>query len=117
MPNTKISKNVQHFHNFAKEVKLSPIWSHCTCKPNRFPICQIGHIGESCIEKKERLVYEETKTETVEKEGGSGCDPVGRTVASDTWDWRFESSHRQILFTVSCTDKTRIMKKRLGMDH
>ena len=40
-------------------------------------------------------------------------------VASNTRDPRFESSHRQILFTIkciiNCVEKTKIKKKRPGM--
>ena len=46
---------------------------------------------------------------------GSGCGSVGRAVAFDTRDLRFESSHQQIfikhLFTVNCVEKTKIKKK------
>ena len=49
---------------------------------------------------------------------GSGCGSVGRAVASDTRDPRFESRHRQTfikhLFTVSCVEKTKIKKKEAG---
>ena len=31
---------------------------------------------------------------------GSDCDAVGRAVASDTRDLRFESSHRQIIYNL-----------------
>ena len=53
---------------------------------------------------------------------GSGCDSVGRAVASDTRDPRFESSHRQkfinIEHFVNCVLKRRkIKKKRPGMAH
>ena len=52
---------------------------------------------------------------------GSGCNSVGRAVASDTRGPRFESSHRQnlywTLFTVNCIEKTKIKKKRPGMAH
>ena len=37
----------------------------------------------------------------IEKQLGSGCGSVGRAVASDTRDPRFESSHQQILFTIN----------------
>ena len=46
-----------------------------------------------------------------------------RAVASDTRGTRFVSSHRQTfisdiyLFTVNCTEKMKIKKKRLGMAH
>ena len=33
---------------------------------------------------------------------GSGCDSIGKAVASDTRDPRFKSSHQQILFTINC---------------
>ena len=49
---------------------------------------------------------------------GSGL--VGRPVASDTRGPRFESSHWQNLlwtFTVNCTVKTKIKKKRPRMAH
>ena len=36
---------------------------------------------------------------------GSGCGTVGRAVASDTRDPRFESSHWQILFTINSSQK------------
>ena len=37
---------------------------------------------------------------------GSGCGTVGRAVASDTRDARFESSYLQILFSNNCIEKT-----------
>ena len=43
---------------------------------------------------------------------GSGCGSVGRAVASDTKDSRFESSHRQILFANNCVENMKIKKKR-----
>ena len=51
--------------------------------------------------------------------GGSGCDSVGRVVASDTRGLRFESRHRQIfiehLFTnVNYIVKTKIKEKEAG---
>ena len=33
---------------------------------------------------------------------GSGCGSVGRAVASDTWDLRFNDSNWQLLFSVNC---------------
>ena len=48
---------------------------------------------------------------------GSGCGSVGRAVAADTRDPRFESSHRQNLSTINCIEKTKIKKKRPGMTH
>ena len=53
------------------------------------------------------------------------CGSVGRVVASDIRDLRFESSHRQKLviyiehlFTVNFVlQKTKIKKRRLGMAH
>ena len=54
---------------------------------------------------------------------GSGCDSVGRAVASDARGLWFESSHLQTfisdiyLFTVNCIEKTKIKKKRPGMAH
>ena len=51
---------------------------------------------------------------------GSGCDSVGRAVASDTRGLQFESSHRQILYylyTVNCIGKVKIKKERPGMAH
>ena len=42
---------------------------------------------------------------------GSGCDSVGRTVASYTRVLQFNSYHRQILFTINCIKKTKIQKK------
>ena len=35
-------------------------------------------------------------------------DSVGRVVASDTRDPRFESNHWQIIFTINCIQKTKI---------
>ena len=46
---------------------------------------------------------------------GSGCDSVGRTVASYTRVLQFNSYHRQILFTINCIKKTKIQKKRPWM--
>ena len=52
---------------------------------------------------------------------GSGCGSVGRAVAFDTRDPRFDSSHWQNfiehLFIINCIEKTKINKKRLGMAH
>ena len=48
---------------------------------------------------------------------GSGCDSVGRAVASDDRGLQFESRHQQIfisdinLFTVNCIEKTKIKKR------
>ena len=46
---------------------------------------------------------------------GSGCDSVGRAVASDTRGLRFKSSHRQILFTINCIEKKKIKNNIPGM--
>ena len=50
---------------------------------------------------------------------GSGCDSVGRAVASDTKGPRFESSHWQNLYwafvylsTINCIEKTKIKRGR-----
>ena len=43
---------------------------------------------------------------------GSGCGAVGRIVTFDTRDLHFESSPQQILFSISCNEKTKIKKKR-----
>ena len=56
---------------------------------------------------------------------GSGCDSVGRAVASDTRGPRFESSHRQkiiflyytFVYRQLCIENTKIKKKRPGMAH
>ena len=48
---------------------------------------------------------------------GSDCGSVGRAVASDNRDPRFESSLQEILFTINCIGKTKIKKKRPRMDH
>ena len=55
---------------------------------------------------------------------GSGCGSVGRVVASNTRDPRFESSHRQTFIYIEhfvycqlCIEKTKIKKKRPGMAH
>ena len=54
---------------------------------------------------------------------GSGCDSVGRAVASDDRGLQFESSHRQTflkdiyLITVNSIEKSKIKKKRPGMAH
>ena len=52
---------------------------------------------------------------------GSGCGSIGRAVASNTRDPRFEFSHQQTfiehLFTVNCVEKTKIKKKRSDMAH
>ena len=50
-----------------------------------------------------------------------GCGSVGRVVASDNIDPRFESSHWQILFTINCiincVENTKLEKKKPGMAH
>ena len=51
---------------------------------------------------------------------GSGCDSVGRTVASDFRGPRFESSYRRNLYLmliVNCIEKKKITKKRPRMAH
>ena len=56
------------------------------------------------------------KHKLTQKEG-SGCGSVGRAVASDTRDLRFETSHWQDfimnIFTVT-VEKTKIKKKEAG---
>ena len=42
---------------------------------------------------------------------GSGCDSVGRAVASNTRDQEFESNHQQI-FTINLIEKTNMKQKR-----
>ena len=49
---------------------------------------------------------------------GSGCGAVGKAVAYNSWDTRFESSHRQIyyqLYKINCVEKLKIRRGR-GMD-
>ena len=46
---------------------------------------------------------------------GSGCGSVGRAVASDTRDPRFESDHNQILLSVNWIEKMKIKKKEPRM--
>ena len=41
-----------------------------------------------------------------------GCGAVGKVVAPDSRDGQFESSHRQILFTINCI--TNVLKRRGG---
>ena len=52
---------------------------------------------------------------------GSSCGSDGRAVASDSRGPRFESSHWQKfklnIFTGNCIEKTKIKKKRPGLDH
>ena len=55
----------------------------------------------------------------------SGCGLVGRAVAFNSRDPRFDSSHRKNfiehffvnLFIINCIEKTKINKKRPGMAH
>ena len=47
---------------------------------------------------------------------GSGCGSVGRVVASDTRDPRFESSHR-LIYLLLAVLKRRKKKKRPGVAH
>ena len=42
---------------------------------------------------------------------GCGCGTVGRVVTSNTKDHWFESSHRQILFTLNCITMIKIKEK------
>ena len=46
---------------------------------------------------------------------GSGSDSVGRAVIFNTRRQRFESRHRQILFTINCIENTKIKKKWPGI--
>ena len=49
---------------------------------------------------------------------GRGCDAVGRVVAFDTRDPRFESSHwHKFKWTTNCIEKTKITKQRPVMAH
>ena len=43
------------------------------------------------------------------------CGSIGSEVAYDARDLRFESSHRQILFSINCIEKTKIKKLRPGI--
>ena len=74
---------------FSKQVrKSSNIWVTFITKcetQNLSKIAQSGHIAH-----RETLSDRQTLQ-------GSGCSSVGRAVASDIWDPRFESSHRRIL--------------------
>ena len=49
---------------------------------------------------------------------GSDCGSVGRAVSFDTRDLQFESSDRQILFTINsiknCNETTNIKEKEAG---
>ena len=46
---------------------------------------------------------------------GSGCDSVGRAVASDTGGPRLETSHRQnFIIIIFSVEKTKIKKKDTG---
>ena len=57
--------------------------------------------------KKTTLTRVQKHSLTIGDDGGS----VGRVVASETRDPWFESSQRQILFTINCIEKTIIKKK------
>ena len=51
---------------------------------------------------------------------GSGCGSVGRAVASETRDQRFELSHWQTLYylnIVDCIEKMKNKEKKQGMAH
>ena len=48
---------------------------------------------------------------------GRGCGLVGRVVASNTRDLRFEFSDRQIVSNINCIEKTKMRKKSPGMAH
>ena len=43
---------------------------------------------------------------------GSGCGSAGSVVASESGDLQFKSSHRQILFNISCIKKDKNEVKR-----
>ena len=48
----------------------------------------------------------------------SGCSSVGKVVASNTRDARFESSHRQTVYyllAVKCIEKTKRKEKETGV--
>ena len=65
-----------------------------------------------------KLTFKYVVVLTIQATVGSGCGSVGRTVASDTRDPRFESSHRQKFVNCQlCIEKTKIKKKRPGMAH
>ena len=56
---------------------------------------------------------------------GSGCGSGGKAIAFDTRGLQFDSSHQQnftehlfvYFFIINCIEKTKINKKRPGMDH
>ena len=70
---------------------------------------------------KQKLILERNEREKMSpnmNQMGSGCGSVGRAVAFDTRDPRFDSSHQQTfikhLFNVNCVEKTKIKKKEAG---
>ena len=44
----------------------------------------------------------------------NGCGSVGRTVASDTRDPRFQSWNREILFSINCAGNAKIKRPRMS---
>ena len=77
--------------------------------------------GAIVVKRDKRIELDGTNVKISSKNyalGGSGCGSVGRAVASDTTDPRFESRHRQTLikhlFSVNCVEKTKIKKKEAG---
>ena len=46
---------------------------------------------------------------------GSGCDSVGRAVASDTREPQFGTIGKFPFLTINCIEKTKIKKERPGM--
>ena len=63
-----------------------------------------------CYDKRTNKEKESGKR-PFKKQQGSGCDSVGRAVASNTRGPRFESNHQQMLYlillTVNCIEKTK----------
>ena len=52
--------------------------------------------------------------EQKQKIRGSGYSSAGRTVASETRDIQFKSSHGRILYSIICIEKMKIKKKKRG---
>ena len=46
---------------------------------------------------------------------GSGCGSFGRAVAPNTRGLWFKSSHRQIVSTINCIEKTNVKKIEAGI--
>ena len=115
-----LTENGQRFLKMAKVAKFWHIWSHWhLVVNNRKEMIVVAESSWLTFSIKRFSTYFDFDSFTNIFCQGSGCDSVGRAVASDSRGLQFETSHwwsfKECLFAVNCTEKTNIKKKRPGM--